>query len=248
MGNDVNAESSASFVSYCKADAVEANRALGKDVLQEFLRSGYRKNKITLAGIFTVNEKKQLSGEVSFTGDNGMNPYLMLLQDKNKAKSLIGGGLSSSDLKDPGITKMGMNQSSVVIAVQKDKPFRSDSDYYFLQLPVITNGIESLGIHLLPKDRSTPLEISSIAEENDNFTFVLPDKKKPFIPMEKKEIKNNTGVFSFEVKTEGKKVIVHKSLKLEKHLIQPEEYSNFKSLMDHWNADRYREVVFKVTK
>jgi hypothetical protein len=202
-------------------------------------------NKISVAGTFTVNEKNQLSGEISFTENNGTNPYLMLLRDKNKAKSLIAGGLSSSDLKDPGITKMGIDQSSVVIAVQKDKPFRSDSDYYFLQLPLLTNGIESLGIHLLPKDRITPLEISSIIEENDDFTFVLPGKMKPFIPKEKKEIKNNTGAFSFEVKTDGQKVVVHKSLKLEKRLIQPEEYAEFKTLLDHWNADRYREVVFK---
>jgi len=202
------------------------------------------KNKIRLAGTFTVNEKNQLSGDISFSEDNGANPYLILLRDKNKAKSLIGGGLSSSDLKDPGITKMGMDQSSIVIAVQKDKPFRNDSDYYFLQLPFLTNGIESLGIHLLPKDRTTPLEIASVMEESDDFTYVLPDKMKPFIPNEKMELKNNAGVFSFEVKTKGEKVIVHKSLKLEKRLIQPSEYAEFKALMDHWNADRYREAVF----
>jgi Domain of Unknown Function with PDB structure (DUF3857)/Domain of Unknown Function with PDB structure (DUF3858) len=206
------------------------------------------KNIISLAGTFTVNEKNQLSGEISFSEDNGVNPYLMLLLDKNKAKSLIGGGLSSTDLKDPGITKTGMDQSSVVIAVQKDKAFRNDSDYYFLQLPIITNGIEGLGIHLLPKNRTTLLEISSIIEENDDFTFVVPDKMKPFIPNEKKELKNNAGSFSFEVKTKDEKVVVHKSLKLEKRSIQPSEYPEFKALMDHWNADRYREVVFRVTK
>ena len=206
------------------------------------------KNKITVAGIFTVNEKNQLSGEISFTEDNGTNPFLMLLRDKSKAKSFIGGGLSSSDLKDPGITKMGMDQSSVVMAVNKDKAFRSDSDYYFLQLPLVTNGIESLGIHLLPKNRITSLEISSVMEENDDFTFVLPGKMKSFIPNEKKEIKNNIGEFSFEVKTKGQKVVVHKSLKLEKRLIQPTEYPEFKALMDHWNTDRYREVIFTVTR
>lgn len=202
------------------------------------------KNKISLTGTFTVNEKKQLSGEVSFSEDNGVNPYLMLLRDKNKAKSLFGGGLSSSDLKDPGTTKIGMNESSIGFTVQKDKPFRSDSDYYFLQLPVLTNGIESLGIHLLPKDRTTPLEIALLIEEIDDLTFVLPGNMKPFIPNEKMELKNNTGIFSFEMKKQGEKVVVHKSLKLEKRLIQPDEYPEFKSLLDHWNADRYREVVF----
>jgi hypothetical protein len=45
------------------------------------------------------------------------------------------------------------------------------------------------------------------------------------------------------VKTDGTKIIIHKSLKLEKRLIQPDEYPEFKTLLDHWNANRYREVV-----
>jgi hypothetical protein len=202
------------------------------------------KNKISLTGTFTVNKKKQLSGSITCTESYGANPYLLLLRDKDKAKSLFGGGLSSSDLKDPITINAGKDESSMSFAVLKEKPFRSDSDYYFMQLPLLTNGIESLGIHLLPKNRATPLEIASVMEESDDFTFVLPDKMKPFIPNEKMELKNNAGVFSFEVKTKGGKVVVHKSLKLEKRLIQPEEYPEFKALMDHWNADRYREVVF----
>jgi hypothetical protein len=202
------------------------------------------KNKISLTGTFTVNKKKQLSGSITCTESYGANPYLLLLRDKDKAKSLFGGGLSSSDLKDPITINAGKDESSMSFAVLKEKPFRSDSDYYFMQLPLLTNGIESLGIHLLPKNRATPLEISSLMEESDDFTFVLPDKIKPFIPNEKMELKNNAGAFSFEVKIKGEKVVVHKSLKLENRLIQPAEYADFKSLLDHWNADRYREVVF----
>ena len=201
------------------------------------------KNKLTLAGTFTVNRNNQLSGEVSLAENNGVNPYLMLIQDKNKVKSLIGGGLSSADLKDPVITKMEKDQASCVIAVEKENAFRSDSDYYFFQLPLLANGIESLGIHLLPKNRTTPLEISSLMEENNEFTIILSEKIRPLIANEKKELKNNAGTFTFEVKTEDKKFIIHKSLSLEKRLIQPADYPDFKALLDHWNADRYREVV-----
>ena len=69
---------------------------------------------------------------------------------------------------------------------------------------------------------------------------------RPFLPEEKKEFKNNTGSFFFEVKTKGEKMTIIKSLKLNKRIIEPSEYTEFKTLMDHWNADRYREVVFKV--
>ena len=167
----------------------------------------------------------------------------MLLRDKKKAKSLFSGGLASSDIKDLKTAKISMNESSLEFTVQKEKPWRIDSDYYFLQLPAVNNGIDGLGVHLLPKDRTTSLEIASVIDESNDFTFVLPGKIKPFIPNEKLELKNHAGSFSYEVKTEGQNVVVHKSLKLEKQLIQLEEYPEFKTLMDHWNADRYREVV-----
>jgi hypothetical protein len=199
--------------------------------------------RIRFDGSFAVNDKNQLTGSITCTESGNPNPYLSLLRDKDKAKSVFGGGLSSSDLKDPVNVNAGNDESSMSFAVLKEKPFRIDSDYYFLQLPVVTSGIDGFGIHLLPKARTTPLEISSVMEENDNFSFVLPANLRPFIPQELKKIKNAAGEFIFEVKTSGQKVTVHKSLNINKRLIQPEEYADFKALMDHWNADRYREVV-----
>jgi hypothetical protein len=201
-------------------------------------------NKIKFDGSFSLNEKKQLSGSINCVETNGTNPYLLILRDKDKAKNMFGGGLSSSDLKDPVEINSGITESSMSFGAQKDKPFHSDSNYYFLQLPLMTNGTEGLGVHLLPKDRTTPLEMASRIEETDDFSYVLTGKLKLFLPSEKKEIKNDAGEFIFEVKTEGQKVTVHKSLKLNKRIIEPSEYAGFKSLFDHWNADRYRELVF----
>ncbi|MCX6244587.1 MAG: DUF3857 domain-containing protein [Bacteroidetes bacterium] len=201
-------------------------------------------SQIKFEGSFSVNDKNQLSGSVTCTESDAANPYLMLLRDKNKTKSLFGGGLSSADLKDPVTINSGKDESSMSFAVQKDKPFRIDSDYFFFTLPFMTNGIENLGIHLLPKNRTTPFEISSPIEESNDFSIVLPAGLKAFIPKEKFEAKNKTGAFSYEVKQEKGKVVIHKSLKLNSRLIQPEDYAGFKTLMDHWNAERYREIVF----
>jgi hypothetical protein len=200
-------------------------------------------SKIKFDGSFSVNDKNQLSGSITCTESESANPYLLLLRDKNKAKSLFGGGLSSSDLKEPVMINTGKDESSMSFAVQKDKPFRVDSDYFFFTLPFMTNGIEGLGIHLLPKNRTTPLEISSAMEESDDFSIVLSNDLKLFIPKDKFEEKNKVGAFSFEGKQEKEKVFIHKSLKFYNRLIQPAEYADFRTLMDHWNAERYREIV-----
>jgi hypothetical protein len=217
---------------------VELNKAgisFGKTLLSA--------NRIKLEGSFSINEKTQITGSITCTETHGINPYLMLLRDKDKAKSLFGGGLSSSDLKDPVNINSGKDESSMSFAVSRDKAFRNDSDYYFLSLPVMTNGIDNMGIHLLPKVRITPFEISSPIEESNEFSWVLPGRMKPFLPEDKKELKNKAGEFLYEVKTSGQKVTVHKSIKLNKRFIEPEDYAGFKALMDHWNAERYRTLV-----
>lgn len=199
--------------------------------------------KIRLDGSFSINDKKQLTGSINCSESGSVNPYLNLMREKDKAKALFGGGVSSTDLKDPVTVNAGKDESSMNFSVTKDKALRNDSDYYFLQLPVVTNGIDGLGIHLLLKDRTTPLELSTLIEEEDEFTYLLPGKMNPFIPKEKKEIKNSSGEFIYEMKTEGSKLVVRKSLKLNKRIIETSEYAGFKALMDHWNAERDREVV-----
>jgi hypothetical protein len=199
--------------------------------------------KVKVDGSFSINEKKQLTGSINCSEAGSIAPYLSLMRDKDKAKSLFGGGISSSDLKDPVTVNAGKDESSISYTVSKDKPLRNDSDYYFLQLPVVSNGIDGLGIHLLTKVRTTPLELSTVIDESDEFAYLLPEKLNPFLPKEKLEIKNSSGEFVFEIKMEGRKLIIHKSLKLNKRIIETSDYTGFKSLMDHWNAERYREVV-----
>jgi hypothetical protein len=201
-------------------------------------------SRIRFDGSFSVNDKQQLSGSITCTETDGANPYLSLLRDKNKAKSLTGGGLSSSDLKEPVTINAGKDESSMGFEVQKDKPFRVDSNYLFFTLPLMTNGIDGFGIHLLPRTRTTPLELPAVMEESYDFSIVIPKGMKTFLQKENVEEKNKTGAFVFEMKQDKEKVIIHRSLKLTKRLILPEEYADFKALMDRWNADRYREVVF----
>ena len=200
-------------------------------------------NKVKFSGSFSINDKTQLTGSITSTVSYGINPYLMLLRDKDKAKSLFGGSLTSSDLKDPASINSGKDESSLSYEVSKDKALRKDSDYYFLQLPLMTNGIDNLGIHLLTKTRNTPLEITSAMEESNDFSYILPGKMRPFLPDDKKELKNKAGEFSYEIETHGQKVTIHKSIKLKKRFIEPEDYAGFKALMDHWNAERYRTLV-----
>ena len=202
------------------------------------------KNRLKLLGNFAINEKSQLSGDVSIQFDKGVNPYFLFEKDKNKAKTYLSGGLASGDLKEIKIATITQESSFFNITLQKDKPFRTDSNYLFFTLPILSNGIESWGIHYLPKARQCSLEVPFLIDESCEMTIALPKGLKLFAAVKKTEISNNAGNFYFEASQDGDNVVVKKSLKIDKSIIETTSYADFKALMDHWNNDNYREIVF----
>jgi len=207
------------------------------------LTEEYR-NIITCDANLAIGDKREISGEIAATFLNNCDPWLALLRDKNKLKSLFSGGLSSSDLKDQKVITTGPEESFTRYTVQKEKPFHKDTNYYGYSFPYLTNGIESFGIKLLPKTRVASLEIPYLIEESYDMTFAIPDDLKLFSKGKKVELTNRAGSFIFEIKPGGKNVQVKRSIKLTKRIIDPSEYADFKALIDYWNSEKFRKVIF----
>jgi hypothetical protein len=166
------------------------------------------------------------------------------MRDNGKDKSVFTGSIGAGDLKDPMILNSSDKESAIRYPVEKENPIRKDSNIYVFALPVVSKGIENWGIRLLPQTRLTPLEIPSEMEENYEYTFSLPEGMSSFSPDKKLEINNAAGSFYYELTTDKTKVSVKKNIKLKKRLIPVAEYSEFKALMDNWNNEKFREIIF----
>ncbi|MGE5423851.1 MAG: DUF3857 domain-containing protein [Syntrophothermus sp.] len=200
------------------------------------------KNKITLSTRFVMTDKQQLEGEVAGYFYNNSTPWLSQLRDQVKMKSLFNGGITGADLKELKVITTGPVEGYVRYSATKEKPFKKDSSFYFYTLPAVNSGIDSWGIKLLPKNRVTPLEIPSEMEEKYDFTLDAAGMKL-FNTGKPVSIRNNCGSFLYEVKQDGSKLIIKKSIQLSKRIISPDDYANFKELMDNWNNSRTREIV-----
>ena len=200
--------------------------------------------RLFMRGNFIISDTKQVEGDLSVNLTRGYDPWLTMMRDQNKLKSFVTGGLAAADLKEAKIITIGSVEAYVRYQVQKEKPFRQDSNYFFYTLPVLTNGVESWGIKLLPSGRETALEIPMMVDESYEFSFVLPKGLKLFSAEKKKEIRNNSGYYLFELKNEGEKVTVTKKIRLLKRTFPKSEYSGFKALVDNWNSAKSKEVIF----
>ncbi|MDP4282583.1 MAG: DUF3857 domain-containing protein [Bacteroidota bacterium] len=200
--------------------------------------------KIVCQANFTLNEKKQLDGDISVTLRNSKNPWLNLLRDKSKAKALISRGISSSDLKEAKILQPGQEESFFNYLVKKETPFHKDTQYFFFRLPVLLNGLESWTPHQLVSRRTVPFAIYDPSDEEYEFHFTLPSGLNLYSPVKNVEINNKAGEFIFKISQEGDKVVVKKKIHFRDRLIPVAEYADLKALLDHWNNDHYSEVIF----
>jgi hypothetical protein len=201
-------------------------------------------NSINCSVNLTIGDKREMNGEIAATFLNNCDPWLALLRDKGKLKSYAGGGLSSGDLKDQKVITIGPEESFTRYTIQKEKPFTKDSNFCFYTLPWFTNGVEGFGIKLLPKTRNSALEIPYLIEESYEITLTVPDDLKFMETVQKTDLSNKAGRFVFSAERSGKNVVVKRSIKFSKLVIDPSEYADFKALMDYWNSDNYRKVLF----
>ena len=111
-------------------------------------------------------------------------------------------------------------------------------------MPEANPGIEGWSIWLLPEKRETALEIPLPIEEKDEFTIDLPKGMKLFSPEKKVSIKNAAGSFVFEVGNDKGKVSVRKEITFLKRVIDPAMYNDFRELLNNWNNNRTKEVIF----
>jgi len=218
--------------------------ALGQGEKPEYQHSGPAKFSVNMSGAFLVSSDPKITGELSLGIAGAANPYLGLYRDKNKMKNLVAGEFSKSDLKEIKLSQSSLETSFQTYTVMDEKPFRKDSSWVYFTLPYYSSGIDSWGIKTLPLKRLQSVEIPYQGEENYEYSLTLPAGWLLFTPEGKVELSNKAGRYLIEIKQDGNKVTISRKIKLTNRIIPPENYNDFKTLMDNWNDPRKREEIF----
>lgn len=218
--------------------------ALGQGEKPEYQRSGQAKFAINMSGEFIVSSDPKITGELSLGIEAAVNPFLGLARDKNKMKNLVTGGFSKADLKEIKLSQSSSESSFQTYMVMNEKSFRKDSSWVYFTLPNCSSGVDSWAIKTLPSKRMQAFEIPYQGEENYEYSLSLPSGWALFSPAGKTELSNKAGKYLFEIKQEGNKVSISRKIKFSSRTIIPENYNDFKALMDNWNDPRKKEVIF----
>ncbi len=201
------------------------------------------KSSAMMKGIFAIEPDHSLSGNITGELTGRLNPYLALLRENEKIRHYFS-GFSSSNIQQSNLLELSSQKVSFSCQVKKENMMKKDSSFYFFSIPLLKTGMESSGIQTLETKRITPFKLSTPIEENYEFTFAIPEDLTLITNDIDIHINNQIGSFVYQVKQKKNTVLVRKSLDIKEATIAPEDYSDFKSLLDNWNINITRELIF----
>ncbi len=202
------------------------------------------KSSVTMKGIFTIDPDHVLSGNITGELAGHSNPFLALLRKKDKIEHYFS-GFSSSNIQDVDLSGLSLQKASFSCQVNKKSVLKKDSSFFFFSIPLLKTGIESAGINSLVTDRTAPFVLSAPIEENYEFTIAIPEDMTLITRDIDIHVNNQIGSFEYLVKQKKGIVLVKKRLQLKQATIAPEDYTDFKELMDNWNLWQTGELIFR---
>lgn len=202
-------------------------------------------SKIFVMGEFEFQNSEKLKGNMHLVLEANANPYFSLLNDDSKIKSVVRGGIASKDISSVKYDELKQEFVSTHLDIEKEEPLKKLNSYLSFELPYISNGVNSWHINLLTAERAVPLEIPENIHERYDYSFGYSNDLKVVTPAKTIEIKNDAGYLLIKFENSDNKINVTKEIKFSKSIINPSVYDDFKEIMNVWNNNNYKKIIFK---
>jgi len=199
---------------------------------------------IDLQAEFDLKNSSKLLGNISVDLKNGSNQYFKYYKDSAAIKSAIS-GISGKAISSHEIEKLAQEECKFSITVDKDNPTTIAGNYMTFSLPKISNGVDSWHMDMLTADRSSSVELHQLINEKYEYAIVLPEGSKLVTQPMMSVLDYDFGSVNIVIEQKDDEVIVKREINIKKNTISLSEYPDFKKMMNLWNTEKYRKIVFK---
>ena len=193
---------------------------------------------IAIEGQLTINPDGKIKGDLTGQLSNCFNPYFELIRNQHKCPQIVTGFTGS-------VGKLTANQTDIEFKAEKSDSLAVRGDFRFTVLKEAKSGIASLHLISLPFMRTTQLNLGSAINESYHFTYEVPEGFELANPAKVELSKPGIGNVSVILTQTGSTVEVTRKINILKQAISPEEYLFFKELIDKWNTQKFKQLIFK---
>ena len=203
------------------------------------------KNKVSIIGDFEISDTGSLTGKLNLALEGNANPYFSLFKDASTIKSVFKGGIHSKDIASFTYVQLSQEMSRTHLQIEKKEPFKDLNTYLSFDLPYAINGVDSWHMNQLTSQRNSSLEIPETIHEQYHYSIELTDDLKPILQATNIEISNEVGHLLIKIEKTGNKLLITREIKITTKLIDLDKYDDFKEIMNVWNNNKYKQILFK---
>lgn len=201
------------------------------------------KNEILVSGDFSISDSLEMTGKMHLEIAGNANPFLAMNANKTVIKDKISGNLVKKGDNSVKILNSNDAKSEIDLEVCKDEPFSEKAGLYRFDIPLMKNGFESWHISFAETTRTDPFFLPGEQTEKYSFTLTLPDGFEFVNKKENVNINNKAGSVRIIISAKGEKVIIERELRLTKKTIEPDEFGDFRALVNEWLDKNFRMIV-----
>lgn len=201
-------------------------------------------SKIFVNGNFNINSHK-ISGKMHMVLEAAANPYFTLFNDNSNIKTLLKGEVSSNDVISVKNDELRQEVISSHLEIIKKESLTKLNTYFSFEIPYLKNGVNNWRYDLLDSERNSAMEIPETIHERYDYSIGFQDNLKCINESKIIEIDNNAGYLLLKFEKLEDKIIITREIKLEKKIIGLDIYEDFREIMNVWNNENYKKLIFK---
>lgn len=145
-------------------------------------------------------------------------------------------------------TQMMPADGKVVMNFTAEQKLYPENGYLTFTLPNDKEGVEGWRMNILGSSRNSEFEIPYPVKENYTYDIEISPELALKTKAREINIKNPVGYVKISIKANGQVLKVQQELELNKAIITPSEYNDFRELMLAWTNPANQTLLFSVEK
>lgn len=206
---------------------------------------GGGKNEINLEAEFKISRDMKLTGEMQAEMTGATNPFLLLQENPDQLASQVSGGMISKAEDAITVENTNPTKTEAALDVLKEDAFKEHLGFYRFEMPAMKTGFESWHVRYLDAEREDPFVLPFTIKESYAFEIEVPAGFEYVNEKLAVNLKNKAGSVKIEISPKGNRISVKRELTLDRQVISPQEYTDFRMLVNEWLDDNMKMVVFR---
>ncbi|PLX01897.1 MAG: hypothetical protein C0595_13025, partial [Marinilabiliales bacterium] len=141
--------------------------------------------------------------------------------------------------------KLVQDKSKFSMSIEKENATLVQGYYHRFEIPFASTGVDSWHMNILTQERTSPLEIPQLIKEKYEYKIALPAGSRVLNKTTLNISGNDFGSVNIRIEQNKNEIIIVREITLNKTTISISEYPKFKEMMDLWNNEKFRFLIYK---